>query len=138
MAKLKKEPNCFPGFSDAQAERRPQETIVLQSKKAAADIAAGNLHAERGNPAAAIAAFQAALAANPMIPEAGGILTNLARCYAHIGRANDANPKLLMCFGQMFIQLEQREMGIAAYDLYAERRPLAPVNNTEHRPPPGG
>lgn len=159
---------------DAQAERHTQED-ALQSKTAAAHIAQGNLHAERGNAPAAIAAFQAALAVNPMIPEAGGILINIARCHAHVGQIDEAinfatqslladptsaattylatllyqngrqaeaakifskhavnaNPTLLMCFGQMFIQLQQREMGIAAYDLCAERRPLAPVDNTE-------
>ena len=45
--------------------------------------------------------------------------------------AGSASTTLLMCFGQLFIQLEQREMGIAAYDLCAERRPLVIVSNAE-------
>ena len=37
---------------------------------------------------------------------------------------------LLMSFGQLFIQLEQRESAIAAYDVCAEHRPLVVVDNT--------
>jgi len=40
-----------------------------------------------------------------------------------------AGPDLLMCFAQLFIQLEQRENGIMAYDLCAERRPLTVMKN---------
>ncbi len=44
--------------------------------------------------------------------------------------AQNADVPLLMCYGQLFIQLEQPEKALAAYDLCASRRPLAPMPNT--------
>ncbi len=148
---------------------------MSRPQSAEAHIALGNAHAGRGDATAAISAFQAALNAKPASGEAAMALNSIARCYAHIGRLNEAvdyatqsmlaaastsattylatllyqtgrqgeaakifarsgvqenaSPTLLMCFGQLFIQLEQREMGIAAYDLSAERRPLRTVKN---------
>jgi Flp pilus assembly protein TadD len=47
----------------------------------------------------------------------------------HAFRA-DATVDLLMSFGQMFTQLEQRENALAAYDVCAEHYPLVVVENT--------
>ena len=69
--------------------------------------------------------------------------THVAKLLAGAGRQNDAltlfkehafrgdkTSDLLMSFGQLFTQLDQRENAIAAYDACAEHRPLVVVDNT--------
>lgn len=68
--------------------------------------------------------------------------TLLAKCLAGAGRQSDAarhfadstqdggaRYELLMCYGQIFTQLGQRENAIAAYDAAAENNPLAVTEN---------
>ena len=53
-----------------------------------------------------------------------------AKLFERHAFAKDASPDLLMSFGQLFIQLEQRENALAAYDLGADRRPRKVRENT--------
>ena len=74
--------------------------------------------------------------------------THLAKLLAAAGRHSEAlrlfkehafregrTADLLMSFGQLFIQLEQRENAIASYDLCAEHRPLDVIDNTAQPSP---
>ena len=78
----------------------------------------------RGDPTAAAATLLAMCLAST------GRQSDAARYFAERTQGGTAGYDLLMCYGQVFTQLGQRENAIAAYDAAAEKNPLALAENT--------